>query len=100
MMGRFVRLPLCVLIAGLLALGQPTVARAHEGEMHLTEGFVLTPLTIAIFGGAVGVLLLTGFLVWAWASWSIKKKEQKKQQLHAAGSNTITSERDKKKQEG
>ncbi|MBI4180590.1 MAG: hypothetical protein HY528_01520 [Chloroflexi bacterium] len=87
------------MLAGILTLGQASVVLAHEGESHLTEGFVLTPLTIAIFGGTAAALFLTGFLLWFWASRSLKRKGERERRLHSSSSKVITSESDDIKQE-
>lgn len=65
-----------VTISSLLLVAFSEVAAAHEGEVHITQGFALTPLTIAIMGAALVSIFLSGFLLWTWASRSLKRKEQ------------------------
>ncbi len=53
------------------------VAAAHEGEVHLTEGFALSPLALVVLGGLLFAILLAGFLLWLWASRSLRRKQNK-----------------------
>ena len=74
-----------VSLPALLAGAFPIAVAAHEGEVHLTEGFALSPMAIAIFGGSILGLFLLGFLLWFWASRSMKRKEAQRSAVSLPG---------------
>ncbi|MBI3931200.1 MAG: hypothetical protein HY325_04170 [Chloroflexi bacterium] len=99
-MSTFLKLILGGVVGGVLLLGRPGVALAHDDDLHLTEGFVLTPLTIAIFGGTLAGIFLTGFLLWRWASRSLKRKEERERRLRSSGSKAMIAESHDIREEG
>ncbi len=98
-MNTFFKLLLGVIGGGVLVLGRPSVALANGEDVHL--GNIQIPMVaVWVGGGLIVIFLLTGFLVWVWASRSLKRKDEKERQLQSAGSDTMISENDDIRQEG
>lgn len=98
-MNPFFRLLLGVMVGGVLVLGRPSIALAHAGEVHVGD-ITIPMVAVWVGGGLIVIFLLTGFLLWVWASRSLKRKEEKERQLQSAGSDTMISESDDTRQEG
>ena len=99
-MNSFFKLLLGVMAAALV-LGRSSVALANGGDWHL--GGVATGISVFVVwigGGLIVIFLLTGFLLWVWASRFLKRKEEQERRLQSAGANTMTSESDDIRQEG